>query len=31
MRIALDRLSEGDKPDPDEPAIAHAEEEKKVE
>jgi len=31
MRIALDRLSEGDKPDPDESAIAHAEEEEKVE
>lgn len=31
MRIALDRLAEEDKPDPDEDALAHAEEEEKVE
>lgn len=31
MRLALDRLSEEDKPDPDEDALAHAQEEEQVE
>lgn len=31
MRLALDRLAEEDKPDPDEDAVAHAQEEEQVE